>query len=157
MNRDMEEVLKRITRLEQELARLVKPEVPKGYRDWTPTITQSGSVTITINYARYVLHGKLAHVQFNVETTAAGTTGNAIVIGGQPANIQPAQLGGVFPVLGIFLIENGTTRYTGAVYAVTATEWRMWKSGDSGNSPVGQTFALASGDEISIDAIFERA
>lgn len=157
MNHDLQEIIKLITRLEQKYDKLLKPEVPRGWRDWTPTITQSGSVSITINYARYALLGKTAIVQMNVEATAAGTTGNAIVIGGQPTNIQPAQLGGVFSVIGHGLVENGTTRYVGVVYAVSATEWRMWKSGDAGNSPIGTTFALASGDEISMFGVFERS
>lgn len=155
-DRVIQQLAAEIDKLKRDVRRLKAREAPQiEFSDWTPTITQLGAVTITVNYARYIRLGDLVVVNINVETTAAGTTGNAIVIGGQPAAIQPAQLAGVFPVLGEALVENGTTRYVGAVYAVTATEWRVWDSGASGNAPLGTGFALASGDEISLFAAYE--
>src|SRR5512138_2983596 len=67
---------------------------------WTPTVTQSGAVTVTVTYARYCLVGKVCHVQARLAVTGSGTETNAIVIGGQPAAIQPRYSGASVYVLG---------------------------------------------------------
>lgn len=51
---------------------------------WTPTITQSASVTSTITYARYTRNGRLITGWFNINITSAGTITNAVIIGGIP-------------------------------------------------------------------------
>ena len=54
---ELSELIRQMNRMQQEIDSLVKPEVGTAgstvWTDWTPTVTQSGSVTITVDYARY--------------------------------------------------------------------------------------------------------
>ena len=50
--------------------------------DWTPTVTQSGSVTVTVTRAKYKLINKVCHLNVLLAITGAGTANNAIVIAG---------------------------------------------------------------------------
>lgn len=121
---------------------------------WTPTVTQSGSVTVTVTRARYIVAGKIAHVQANLLVTGSGTITNAIVIGGQPAAIQsPANL----IIGGGLIIDTGTQIYGGlSLVAVGATDWRFYGYA-AGTSHAGVTpnFALANTDVIQFQAVYE--
>ena len=70
------------TLLEGMLRGTVSPESRVGASgDYQPTATQSSSLGTVTNYARWTLIGKMMFVQVKVTTTAAGTAGNAVVIG----------------------------------------------------------------------------
>ena len=128
-----------------------------SFQSWTPTVTQLGSVTVTVNYARYLVLGPLAFTIGRLTVTGSGTAGNAIEIGGQPTALQTAHSGGSRDVIGTAVVlDSGTTRYEGALTATSPTVWRIQL--DSQTSVLGSTpsFALAAGDEIGFLAAFER-
>lgn len=56
-----------------------------AWTSWTPTITQSGSVTCTVNRATYARYGRTIHATAFLTVTGSGTANNAVVIGGLPA------------------------------------------------------------------------
>ena len=56
-----------------------------AWTTWTPTVTQSGSVTVTINTATYGRWGRMIICRMQVTVTGTGTGANAIVVGGLPA------------------------------------------------------------------------
>jgi hypothetical protein len=60
------------------------PTVP-GFGVWTgytPTLVQSGNLSPTVNQARWQQIGHLLIVQFKLTTTAAGTAGSNVLLGG---------------------------------------------------------------------------
>jgi len=116
-----------------------------GWTDWTPTLTQSVGVTATIHEARYKVLEKVARVQCRLAITSAGTIANGIIIGGQPAAIQPA----AETLVGTFLLlDAGTAYYIGGIRAVTATNWQMFAHNQASSVGAAPSFALASGDAL---------
>lgn len=149
LSRELKLIKKRLDDLEQGRREVV------AWTAWNPTITQSGSVSVTVGYARYMKIQNMVITQVLVECTGAGTAGNAIVIGNAPAAIQPTNLSGTFSVIGTGIIENGGTRYEGSLFANAAQDWRILASGNTGSIGATPSFALASGDEISFVAMYE--
>jgi hypothetical protein len=65
--------------------------------DYTPTLTQSATVTKTINHARYCQIQKLIVVELFLTCTSAGTAGNGVRVGLPiAAKNGGAELGGGF-------------------------------------------------------------
>lgn len=60
--------------------------------DWTPTITQLGSVTFVDTYSRYQRIGRRIECWFRLDVTGSGTSGNPVVIGGLPATAATSAL-----------------------------------------------------------------
>jgi hypothetical protein len=141
----LEELLQKINDLETRLANQEIQELGITQGTWTPTITQSGAVTGTVNTASYRIIDKLCTVHIRISVTGSGTIGNGIVIGGQPTAIQPT----AETLLGTFLLlDAGTAYYVGAVRAVTATNWQMFSHNQGSSVGANPSFALASGDAI---------
>lgn len=125
-------------------------------QDWTPTVTQSGAVAVTVTYARYFIVGEVAIVQALLAVTGAGTATNAIIIGGQPAAIQPANTA-TFAAIGVGIVRDsgGSVSYTGILTARDVTDWRFQAHNVGPTIGISPDFALASGDEISFQAAYE--
>lgn len=124
-------------------------------QDWTPTVTQLGAVAVTVTFARYFIVGEVAIVQVRLVATAAGTAGNAIVIAGQPAVIQPVNAG--TSVIGsAMVLDQGTAFYAGALVAIGVTDWEIML-GDGRGAYLGASpsFALANTDVITFQAAYE--
>ena len=51
------------------------------WQDFTPTFTQSATITKTVNFARYTQLGKWVQVQIRMTATGAGTANNIIKVG----------------------------------------------------------------------------
>lgn len=125
-----------------------------SWRTWTPTVTQSSGVTITVAYARYVVLAQTVILQADLIVTGSGTGGNAIVIGGIP--VAPAHTGAFFPI-GAAVINNfGTASYNCAVVPVGANDFRLLGYNTAGYVGVSPNFALAPSDAIAFTAMYER-
>lgn len=130
----------------------------KVFRDWTPTITQSVSVSGTITYARYITLAQVAIVQARITISSAGVANNAIVIGGQPSVIEHGNTDSGQSIIGsIIIFDSGTAIYHGALLSLGATDWRGMSDGSGSYIGIVPNFALASGDAIGIQAVYERA
>jgi hypothetical protein len=58
----------------------VMVEVIGAWPTWTPTVTQSGSVTVTVSRAVYHRSGRKVHVMAKLVVSGSGTGGNAVQI-----------------------------------------------------------------------------
>jgi hypothetical protein len=153
----IDELVKQIASLQKQVDGLIKPEVPI-LSSWTATVTQNVAVGITSQTSYYVVMDSICWVHTYIEVSGAGTAGNAIIIGGQPAVIQP----GTFQsIIGEGRINDITvTDYLGLVFVITATQWALRRDVDAGGGAfVGVTpnFALAAGDIIEYNCLFRRA
>lgn len=133
---------------------LYQPMLP-GYVDWTPTVTQGGAVSVTVTEAKYAVIGKVCHLYARVVTTATGTAGNAILIGGLPAGATPAipdgsDAGGGF-------LNRGATYHAGRLYYATGSGFYIMAEGQSGGLGASPSFGLGIGDVIRLNATYRVA
>lgn len=131
-----------------------------GYGAWTsytPTLTQSGAVTKTVNYAKYFKIGRQVTVAVLVTVTGTGTAANiatltlpftaATTMGFGTGLIYDSSAGLVYPGL---TNVNATT--TMALYDSAA------QSGPGGFLGLGGfTAALANGDQVNMGCTYEAA
>lgn len=152
---------KQLTSLQKQIENLIKPEVPAVtiWTDWTPTVTQSGSVTVTVNYARYSVVNNTVSGVARLTVTGSGTIANNIVIGGMPAAAQPTNAGNANDAIGSIIIsDTGTARYQGVLVALTAGGWvGIVHNTPSGGMGIVPSFALANTDVIGFVFNYERA
>ncbi|MCL4295705.1 MAG: hypothetical protein KJ077_08255 [Anaerolineae bacterium] len=130
------------------------------WQTWTPTVVQSGSVTVTVTYARYTVIGKTVLTQVRLAVTGSGTAGNEVRIQGIPAAIAPNRVDGstAVAVCGTAVVyDNGTAFYQGALVAVGANDLRIICHGEGNRLGADPNFGLASGDVISFQGLWERA
>lgn len=121
---------------------------------WTPTITQSGSVTCTVTYSKYLKLGKVVITQGVLTVTGSGTTANAIIIGGIPAGIQPA-MSDIIVGTGM-VVDTGSANHISAVQLISSSTFRFISAAQ--NVPVGTltaAFALANTDVIRWETMWE--
>ena len=130
-----------------------------GWSTWTPTVTQSGAVAATVTRARYKIVNKICHTEVSLAATAAGTGANDIVIGGQPAAIQPAYSEGTygFPIGIGTVVDAGAAVYGGILLALTATTFVILYPSSNLRIGTNPNFALANGDFIFFTATYEVA
>lgn len=124
-----------------------------AWNDWTPTITQSGAVSISISYAKYKIINKMAIIIAQINMTGAGTGGNDIVIGNIPAAIQSLHAGGTITMSGFAtVLDSGTTIYVGSLIGASASTFKIIINQNAGYLGSIPNLALASGDSISLIA-----
>ncbi len=142
------ELQRRIERLETQIER--------GRRvNWTPTITQSGSVTITSSDCWYIIRDKICHLRAELVVTGSGSAGNNIVIGGIPTAAQPANLAANTASLGRAIVyDSGTAVYLGFVVPNSAASSFVMRDTNTRNI-IGTSFALANNDRITITCNYE--
>jgi photosystem II stability/assembly factor-like uncharacterized protein len=124
--------------------------------NWTPVVTQTVNVTVTVNRATYQVQGKWVHIMCNLVVTGAGTAGTAIEVSGWPAAILALNPGtyGVAGIGGVF--DNGANVYDGFVFfygAITSVRFYWQPSGNY--IGVNPNFALANTDEIYMNCNWE--
>lgn len=151
-----DDIVRQLTGLQRDVDGLIKPEVSR-WQTWTPTVTQGVAVTVTVNYARYVVIGQTVVMMIRLSCTSAGTAGSVISIGGQGAIIQPTNTSGV-TVIGSGIINDTSagTNYQGAIIAFGATDWRFIINLSTAYLGSNPALTLASGDAISFVASYER-
>jgi hypothetical protein len=124
---------------------------------WTPTVTQSGSVAVTVNFATYKIRGRTCHVEVKLTVTGSGAGANAIVIGGQPAAIRPTHTDALFPIGLAAVNDSGAANYQGFVDAAAAAGWRLRDCTTINVMGVDPNFALAAGDVVYLIATYDLA
>lgn len=145
------ESVRRIAALEAEVERLRTVGETPRWVDWTPTVTQSGSVSVTVSYAKYVAIGETIHLRVLLTVTGSGSAGNAIEVSA-PSGMEPAYGGGI---IGAGLInDSGTAQYLGVI-VWNGSVMRV-RSDAAGYIGVNPSFALASSDTISLVATYEK-
>lgn len=127
----------------------------------TPTITQSGAVTKTVNYSAYSRIGRLIIGNALLTMTGAGTASNAITITGLPAcatgtdNVGTGYItdasGPIQYFVTPYFLNTTTLQFHGTVHAGGAA-LTAYILGVGANT---MTAALASGDVISFTYAYE--
>ncbi len=124
--------------------------------NYTPTITQSGTVTATITRARYRRNGTQVEVHVRVDMTAAGSAGSGVTIS---LPVTAAYTGNV-DIVGVMAVYDASA---GQVYSGVArlgsTTTIDSLAHNSGATSIGAnpSFALASGDVVSCHINYEAA
>jgi hypothetical protein len=126
---------------------------------WTPTVTQSGAVTGTVNRASYSRQGRKIWGTFHWTATGSGTSSNAVILGGLPATA--AYSTGTTGVGYWFDTSANFTAKAILAMASTTTMSLLWTAhnaaGDDRLGIVGNTAAIASGDTISGEFTYEAS
>lgn len=133
----------------------VVPNGPNGWTAYTPTLTQSVTVTKTVTYAKYMKVGRLVVAQVYLAITSAGTASNNIVIG-----LPVTAAGPTFLNVGTGWIVNGGLRYKGTVELASTTTVFLRPTNTTTTGVLGGdtlTAALAAGNEINLTATYESA
>jgi hypothetical protein len=124
---------------------------------FTPTLTQSATVTKTVTYARYTRIGRMITVEVVLAVTGSGTAGNAVVIGlpvtAATASTLPVGAGYIFDT-------SATDTIAGAAYLATTTTIQLLSARATGQAlGVGSGFAaaLASGDVVAFSVTYEAS
>jgi hypothetical protein len=129
----------------------------EAWRTWTPTVDQNGAVTVSIDYAKYIVLARTVILAAHISITSAGVIANDIIVGGVPSAIAFAHFdaGGLFTNGSGFVHDSGTAVYHGIACPITAStlKIRQATTGFVGSNP---SFALASGDDISFTVTYER-
>ncbi len=124
---------------------------------FAPTVTQSGAVTLTVTFARYIVLANTVIVQARLAITGAGTGNNAIIIAGLPTAILPGNATVNDHVAGNSVISNsGTAFYQGALVYVGVNDFRIIAHNTTDFIGVDPNFALANGDFIGFQGSWER-
>ena len=146
------DLIRRINILEVRLDNLDQPETP-GWVNWTPTVDQGGSVTVTVDNARVFYDNGKVDLICDVTVTGSGTAANAIQVSGLPYNIEHTA-GRV--AMGNYIIVAGGTNYVGTVdnFGANLLRFMSDQAGFVGTNP---SVALSSGNTITFTAKYEAA
>lgn len=133
-----------------------------AWTDYVPTLVQSGAVTKTVTYARYMQIGRMVVAQVLLAATGAGSAANEVRIGLPVAAssaatgynvgtgyIFDASVGGAGVYKGEALLDNANY--------VTMMETSTGIGARLGTATAVFSAALASGDGIGIQVVYEAA
>jgi hypothetical protein len=118
-----------------------------AWQSFTPSVTQSNAVSVTVNQAMYMKIGRLVVANYYLTCTGTGTAGQRVIIG---LPVASATAGLAACGSGMIFDASATAFWSGTAIVDTATTFRF--SGyNVGNylGTAGFTAALASGDIIS--------
>lgn len=146
--------------LNQHLRDQLLAAFPLGIDAWTaytPTLTQPGAITKTVNRAVYQRIGRLVVAQFRLFPTSAGTASNTIIVGLPPVAAAVTDM-----VVGTMWLNDASANinYVGIASLLSTTTMGMIVSGGSafaGNVGGIMTAGLASGDAIIGQVTYEAA
>ena len=127
-----------------------------AWSTYTPTLTQSGAVTKTVDYASYMKIGRLVICNVHLTATGAGTGSNAISI----STPFTANTAGLMTVgTGVIFDSSANTRFPGIAILASSTTIQFFPSSEANqNGYLGaiiMTAALASADTITAHFAFE--
>ena len=142
-----------------------------AWQDYTPSWTQSATITKTVNWARYSQFNKIVHVSIKMTATSAGTANNRVLVGLPVAassnnflmgsmvfvDASDGSFGYAFTVSKPALYETSTTvsfgfsKVPSASFTAGTTDVRFGQTFDSGG------FTIASGDIFYVQLTYEAA
>jgi hypothetical protein len=143
----IEELIRRLTKLERDFEGLIKPEVG-GWKDWTPTVTQGVAVAVTVTEAKYKVKEDDVRIYARLAVTGAGTAGQTIVLAGWAAALNPNPGPAGWPMgVAIIIDATGPTNYS-AVCRYSSNN--LIFASQTANNFLGANpaFTLANGDAI---------
>lgn len=132
----------------------IVPIGPNGWTAYTPTLTQSSTVTKTVTYAKYMKVGRMVHVTALLTVTGSGAANNAILVG-LPFTAAASGL-----VAGTFRVNNssGPNDFVGGCYFSSTTVVAGMTNNNShllGAASSAFASGLGAGDLVCIDLTYE--
>ena len=130
-----------------------------AWTTWTPALTQSGAVTVTVTHAVYGRWGRLIIASFRLSVTGTGTASNAVAVS-LPVTAARASGG---TGTGVIFDSSAGLSYTGQCDLATTTTIQYSPHGvgvspnSLGSTGSGFTAALASADVVQATMIYEAA
>lgn len=128
-----------------------------GWESYTPTLTQSGAVTKTVTYAKYVRVGRTVFGQVSLTVTGTGTGGNAVLVG-LPVT---AATSGLIVGTGYVFDSSANLLYPALASQQATTVLQMFATTAGAATAIlgvaSFTAALASGDLVVLSFHYEAA
>jgi len=132
------------------------PVAVGAWTSWTPTLTQSGAVTKTVDEAKYMKVGRIVHLAIDLSVTGSGSASNVVEISNLPFAAAAANA----KAIGVAFIFDASAadNHTGIAFLESTTQIRFLATRVSGVLGTQQfTAALASGDAVRMSATYEAA
>lgn len=113
---------------------------------WTPTVTQTGSVTVTVTYAKLQRIGRYISGWFKLAVTGSGSAGTAVIVSA-PVTALEADIS-----VGTAMLQDQSTNtyYNSNLHMESTSSFSLRHpvvgAGDSRLGVAGFTVGLASGD-----------
>lgn len=125
-----------------------------GWTAFTPTLTQSATLTKTVNYAKYQRVGRTIFCVINLAITSAGTAGNAILVG---LPVTAASSSGIVGVFRYF--DSGSAIYVGTASADggSTSVTRLFAPSSTAAFGINPAVTAASGDTVEVSITYEAA
>jgi hypothetical protein len=123
-------------------------------KTWTPAVTQSGSVTVTVTDAKYWRVGRLVHAFAKLAVTGSGTAGNIVTVT-VPFTAAAAN---TFVGIGSIFDTSASTFYSGTARLQSTTVVAIIPH--NATSYLGSaafSAGLAAGDNVDISITYEAA
>lgn len=128
-----------------------------AWTSYTPTLVQSGAVTKTVTYAKYMKVGRLVVVQASLTCTGAGTGGAVVTIG---LPVTAAQAGNMACGTGELFDASSSLLYKATAILATTSTIQLRATNTTVANVLGVdafTAALASSDVITYSVTYESA
>lgn len=146
------EIVRRIAVLERQVEDMNTRNQSPAWTDWTPTVTQSGSVAVTVTEAKYCIIGAVCHIYALLTVTGTGTSGFTIVVQNLPFSILPYETAGLLSLGTAMIADAGSGVHSALAVGYFSTSFIFWDV--NSGTWVGSSFALASGDLIQFSATY---
>lgn len=128
-----------------------------AWTSWTPTVTQSGAVTVTVTRARFARYGRTIHATCKLTVTGSGTGGNNV---GISLPVTAATSGEYAIGTGGIFDTSAAQDFTGPPYLNTTTQVLIKSSSTTAATFLGAntfTAGLAVGDVVALNITYEAA
>ena len=140
----------------QVLTADIMNQIGAAWETWTPTVTQTGNVTVTINYAKYTRIQKLVVAQFYLTVTGTGTAGSAVSVSLPITNYAASSqmVGG-----GFIFDASATNLYTvqSQIASTTTVQFYSDQTGTASFWGIAPNVGLAVNDQIRCTVSYEAA
>jgi hypothetical protein len=140
----------------QVLTAATMNSIGAAWETWTPTLTQTATVTKTTNYAKYMRIQKLVIAQCYMTVTGAGTGGTNVVVGLPITALElQSQIVG-----GGFIYDSSANMVYHVVNQITSTTTMSFYTDQNGSGNFFGTnpnIALAANDQIRLYFMYEAA
>lgn len=123
------------------------------WTDWTPTVTQTGSVTVTISKARYRAIGKSLRLEVYLLVTGTGTAASDVVIGSLPVAGAHAA---TYKTIGAgIIIDNSASAFWFVPVVMPSTTTIKFLTNYTSYLGTNPNFGLAVNDVIAFECEYE--
>jgi len=138
----------------QVLTAATMNSIGAAWESYTPTLTQTGTVTKTVTYAKFCQINKLIVCNVRLDVTGAGTATSAVVIG---LPITASQSSNLRIGTSTFFDSSAGITYNAAVQLVSSTTVSLLADGGPNFVGVLPNVALAASDQLTLSIQYEAA